>query len=226
MGLKDRFKTWERSLRASYNVDLSTPENRRRAAIHNAWFDHGILRALWANFSEIAPGVYRSNHPTRRRFAKMKAMGIHTVLNLRGVSQSAQHWTEAEICRDLDLRLISIPLRARAAAPRAEIETLLKTFRTIDRPFVMHCKSGADRSGFAAAIWLMVMEGCPVEEARKMLSPRYIHFRFTKSGILDYILDSYAARNARAPLPFADWIATEYDHAALQDRFDRKVPAS
>jgi protein tyrosine/serine phosphatase len=220
MGLISRIQDWERGLRASFNVDLSTPENRRRATIYNLFFDHAVLRILWTNFSEIAPGVYRSNHPTHARFAKMKALGIRTVLNLRGAGGAAHYLVERESCAALGLGLVDVTLQARSAAPAEDILSVIAAFRTIEKPFVMHCKSGADRAGFASTIYLMVIEGEPLEKARRMLSPRYLHFRFTKTGILDHILDSYGLAKARSGIGFEDWVRTAYDPAALQAEFD------
>ena len=84
MKLIKRIVDWERSVRASYDTDLSTPENRRRAHIYNLWFDHAILRKVWTNFYPVAPGVYRSNQPTHERFVRLRDQGIKTILNLRG----------------------------------------------------------------------------------------------------------------------------------------------
>ncbi|QOL81080.1 phosphatase domain-containing putative toxin [Pseudooceanicola spongiae] len=222
MKLVDRIKTWERNLRASYNTDLSTPENRRRAAIYNRWFDHAVLRGVWTNFFEIAPGVFRSNHPTHDRFAAMKAQGIRSVLNLRGAAGAAHYLTEQESCRALGLTLIDRNLYARQAASAEEILSVIEAFRQIEKPFVMHCKSGADRAGFASAIYLMVIEGRPVAEARKMLSPKYVHFKFTKTGILDHILDAYAKRQSLTGIGFEDWVRTEYDPKTLQAEFNAR----
>ncbi|MHC9236469.1 tyrosine-protein phosphatase [Pseudooceanicola sp. 502str34] len=216
-----RLQRWEKELRRSYNTDLSTPENRRRAEIYNLWFDHAVLRCVWTNFFQISPGVWRSNHPTRKRFAKMKAMGIRTVLNLRGSGTQAHYLTEAETCEQLGLKLISTRLYARKAASRTELLALIAALREIEPPFVMHCKSGADRAGFASAVYLMVVEGRPVEEARRMLSVKYVHFRWTKTGVLDHILDLYAARNAHRAISFEEWVATEYDQEAAQASFEK-----
>ncbi|WP_163849221.1 tyrosine-protein phosphatase [Pseudooceanicola aestuarii] len=221
--LFDRIKQWERDLRNSYNTDLSTPEKRRRAHIYNLWFDHAILRGVWTNLDEIAPGVFRSNHPTHRRFAELKARGVTSVLNLRGSAGAAHYLTERESCEQLGLTLVDRNLHARKAASAAEILAVIAAFRSIDRPFVMHCKSGADRAGFASAIYLMAIEGEPVEQARRMLSARYVHFRWTKTGVLDHILDSYALRNATDPIGFEDWIRTEYDPAKIQAEFDART---
>lgn len=219
MGLADRIKQFERDLRAHFNVDPTIPGNERRAHIYNRYFDHAILRGLWTNEAEIAPGVFRSNHPTHERFAKMPARGIRTVLNLRGESVSAHYMSEKASCQALGLNLVNATLHARQAASRDEILHLIDVFRRIEKPFVMHCKSGADRAGFASAIYLLVIEGKPVAQARRMLHWRFMHIRNSKVGILDYILDCYEARTAKGAISFEDWIATEYDPKEIQTRF-------
>ena len=222
MNLIERIQAWERGVRASYNVDLSTPENRRRANIYNLWFDHAILRTVWTNFFQIAPGVYRSNHPTHVRFEKMKALGIQSVLNLRGAGGAAHYLTEKESCEALGLTLVDCTLQARHAAPREDILDVIAAFRSIERPFVMHCKSGADRAGFASAIYLIVMEKQPISVARRMLSPKYAHLKWTKTGILDFILDQFAARQSETGMDFETWIATDYDHLEMQAAYETK----
>lgn len=219
-----RLLNWERTLRAHYNVDPHQRENRRRAEIYNDWFDHAILRRVWNNFHQIAPGVYRSNHPNYARLEKLKTMGINTVINLRGSSNSAHFWTEQMNCKALGLTLINCRLSASKTVPRERLQAVIHSFRNAERPFVMHCKSGADRAGFISAIYLMVIEGCSVEVASKMLAKKYLHLKFTKTGVLDYILQSYQVRKARAPISFEDWLASEYDHVALQEAFDTKKP--
>lgn len=220
MSLFKRISAWERDLRAYYNTDLSTPENRRRAHIYNLWFDHAVLRKLWTNFHPVAPGVYRSNQPTHERFVKLKAMGIKSILNLRGAAGAAHYLVEEESCREVGLKLVNVTFHARHAAPAEDILKVIEAFRTIEKPFVMHCKSGADRAGFASAIYLLVIEGRPVAEARRMLAAKYIHFRWTKTGVLDYILNLYEARNAASPIGFEEWVRTEYDYLAVQKEFN------
>ncbi|MDO5756640.1 MAG: tyrosine-protein phosphatase [Rhodobacterales bacterium] len=217
-----RLVAWERDLRQSYNTDLSTPENRRRANIYNLWFDHAILRGIWTNEYQVAPGVWRSNHPTHKRFARMKDMGVKTILNLRGAAGAAHYLTEKESCAKLGLKLVDVTLHARYAAPREDIQAVIDAFRSIERPFVMHCKSGADRAGFASAIYLMVIEGRSVAEARPMLGLRFLHMRRSRTGVLDYILDLYEARHCETGIGFEDWVQSEYDNEAVQADFDSR----
>lgn len=225
MGLASTLDKFEKRLRKKYNVDPSVPGNERKAHIYNLYFDHAFLRTLWTNFFEIAPAVYRSNHPTHARFEAMRDMGIVSVLNLRGASHTAHYLTEKKSCDDLGLKLKSAALSARSAPSRSHIQAVLEAFRTIEKPFVMHCKSGADRAGLASAMYLMVIEGQPLSEARKMLHWRYLHVRSTATGVLDYILDCFEARQSRGEISFEDWINTEYDADAINKAFKSKQPA-
>lgn len=226
--IRKLFKTLdrkEREYRNSFGDNITDPEERRRSEWHLNWMDHGILRKRWHNFAKVAPGVYRSNHPNHERFEAYAAMGIKAVLNLRGSAQQSHYLFEVESCEKLGLTLVTSQMAARRAPRVDELVELLSAFETIERPFLMHCKSGADRTGLAAAIYLMVHEGEPLEVARKELSVRFLHFRKSKTGVLDHLLDVYAERIAQSPIAIDDWIRTEYDPAALTDSFAAKQAA-
>ncbi len=225
MTLFTKFKNWERSKRLKPDYDLSDPDDRRRAMRNYLFIDHAVLRIPWTNFDQIAPDVYRSNQPTHKRLVGYRDMGIKAILNLRGEGRHPRYLFEKESCDALGLTLVNVTLKARKAAPPEALLAVIDAFRTIERPFVLHCKSGADRAGLASAMYLLVIEGKPVSEARKMLSPRYIHFKWTKTGVLDHLLDVYEARNAKDPIDFETWVATEYDPAAVQAGFDNRKKA-
>ncbi len=212
--LSERF----RAAKASYRTDLSTPENRRKAEAYVRWFDHGFLRGPWSNMVQIAPDVWRSNHPTPARFERLAKMGIRTIITLRGRGKAPWALLEKEACARLGITLESVALQSRKAPKRKELQALITLFRSVDKPVVMHCKSGADRAGLASAIYLMVIMGEPVEKARRMLSLRYAHVKWSNTGVLDMLLDDYAAAGG----DFEDWLATEYDADDLQRRFDAR----
>ncbi len=217
-----RLKEWERTLRPQQLSSFASPQDRALARRYEMWLDHGFLRRVWHNFFQVAPGVFRSNQPDARRLARWKAQGIDTVLCLRGGLSPAPLILEREACSALGLRLVQHSLTAREAPSREAVLGLIELFRTLPRPFVMHCKSGADRASFAAAVYLLTQENAPVAEARKMLSPRFIHLKWTRTGILDHILDAYEARDSAEPIAFEDWVAQDYDAVALQAGFDAK----
>ena len=210
--LADRFRTYRKSLR----TDLSTPANRRRALAYQRWMDHGFLRLFWTNMHRIAPDVWRSNHPTPRRFARLSAMGIRTIVSLRGSGTAPWALLEQEACAAAGITFETVALKSRAAAPKAELQKLIALFRRVEKPLLIHCKSGADRAGLASAIYLLVIEKRPLAEARRMLSLRYVHLKWTKTGVLDLLLDQF---EASAVPDFEVWLADHYDAAALQSAF-------
>lgn len=217
--LSTSLKSLERRVRTSFGDDISTPAKRRQAWWHFQLFDHAFLRVWWTNFDEVAPGVYRSNHPGPKRLEKYKALGIKSVLNLRGVDRYSPWLFEKEACDQLGLNLYVAKIYARKPARREEILKLIETMRTIEKPFVMHCKSGADRAGFAAVLYKIIIEKVPVAEARKHLALKYIHFDWTATGIVDHIIDLYEARNARDPIDMEEWFRTEYRGKAAAESF-------
>ncbi len=212
----------ERALRRSFGHDITDPVERKRSYQHVRWLDHGIFRTFWHNFEQVADGVYRSNHPDHKRFEAYAALGIKTVLNLRGVAQQPHYLFEVESCAALGLELVTIQMGARKAPKVKQLTDVIAAFETMQKPFLMHCKSGADRTGLVATLYLMTQLGEPVEQARRQLSFRFLHIRRTDTGILDHFLDVYAARNARSPIAITEWIKTEYDPAALTESFVAK----
>ena len=220
--LMQKLEQKEQAFRNSFGQDITDPAERRRSQWHLDWLDHGILRRRWHNFAKVAPGVYRSNHPDHRRFKAYAEMGIKTVLNLRGQALQPHHLFEVESCAALGLTLVNVQMAARRAPDRRELLELLDAFAAMERPFLMHCKSGADRTGLAAAIYLLLYEKADIATARRQLSFRFVHIRRTSTGILDHFLDTYAARAAQSPIAVDDWIRTEYDRDALTDSFAAK----
>lgn len=220
--LIQRLRNWEREFHASFTGELATEADRRRARAYVRWIDHGILRALWHNLHEVAPGVWRSNHPDHARLAAHAAQGIRTVLTLRGAQTKAFHRLEEESCAALGIDLHVIGMASREAPGRAALLELLDYFDTVPPPFLIHCKSGADRTSLAAALYLIHVRGASVGESRAQMSPRFLHFRWTKTGVLDAVLDSYEARLKSGPVALRDWIAQEYDAGAVAEAFLRR----
>jgi hypothetical protein len=218
----DRVRAWEKAFHASFTGEIATEAERRRARAYVKWIDHGILRALWHNLHEVAPGVWRSNHPDHARLAQHAAAGIGTILTLRGAQTKAFHRLEEESCAALGLELRVIGMASREAPGRAALLDLLDFFEAVPPPFLIHCKSGADRTSLAAALYLIHVRGASVAEARAQMSPRFLHFRWTKTGVLDAVLDAFEARLRQGPVSLRDWIAEDYDAEAVARDFLRR----
>lgn len=189
--------------------------------LHFVFVDHAFLRVWWHNTEEVVPGVWRSNQPDRKRLQRWKEMGIRSVISLRGDQGNSHARLEQAVCAELGLDYSFTGLSATSAPNREALLELFEMFRTVERPFIMHCKSGADRTGLAATLYLMVIEGVPLEEARKQLSFRFLHVSASAAGILGHMLDLYAERQAKGAIGIEEWITTEYDRDELTRSFAR-----
>ena len=216
----------ERRLRHSFGTDITDPRARFWSRVHYHLFDHAFLRIFWTNFWPVAPDVWRSNQPTHARFVRYAGMGIRTVINLRGPDKHAHYLFEQESCRQLGLTLVDAKLWAREAAPRKRIVAVIDALRAAEKPLMFHCKSGADRAGFVAAMYQMVFDGQPVSVARNQLALKFIHLKSTKTGVQDYILNIYEARQGLGDIGFEEWIRTEYAANPINAGFNAQRPAA
>lgn len=193
----------------------------RRPAI--AWADsllrdHALLRIGWRNWGAVEPGrLYRSNHPLPWQLrAAARRFGLKTLVNLRGWRPEcgSDALSRREAAR-LGLVHVDAPLESRGAPHRVRLLRLAEIFARMTEPALLHCKSGADRTGLAAGVWLL-LQGRSVAEAAAQLTWRYGHVAAAKTGILDAFFAEYAAAG---DVPFLEWLEHDYDEAGLKARF-------
>lgn len=185
-------------------AEFQTPEGRRRALREFALGDHAALRALYDNSHEIAPGVWRSFQPSPAHLRKWARRGIRTVVNLRGGKPSAALLLEEEACAALGLVLVPFRIFSREAPSAATLRGLKRLFDTIDYPALFHCKSGSDRAGLVATLYLFMKAGAPLDAALGQLSLRYGHVRAGKTGVIDAAFEAYRAHARAAQIPLTD----------------------
>lgn len=198
---------------------LAGRRDRLRAWADMLFADHGILRLAFPNLHRIAGGAWRSGQPTPGQIRAFARRGGRSVVSLRAGRSFGSLPLEIEACRAAGLAFHNVVLRSRGLPSRDEFRALAALFATVERPVLLHCKSGADRAGFAAALWLVLAEGRPVAQARRQLSPRFGHLRLSRTGVLDAFFDAYERATAGRPVPLAEWVETAYDPAAIQRDF-------
>jgi protein tyrosine/serine phosphatase len=218
----------KRKRRVHVPADLSTASGRARAARELTWGDHGFLRARFRNLHQISPEMWRSNQPGPQQIlAHARERGIRTILNLRGPSTQGYYLLEREACAEAGIELIDFQVFSRDPPTREAIFAARDLFERIEYPALMHCKSGADRAGVMAALYKLLRERVSFEAAKEQLSGKYLHIRHGKTGVLDAFLEAYAAFNAGRPAeawkPFLDWVAEDYDRAAVKADFARQL---
>ena len=223
VSLLTKLDNLERSVRTSFGRDISSRSGRFWAHIHFHLMDHAFLRVLWNNFHQVSDEVYRANQPSPSHLRSYKDRGIKAVLNLRGFTQQSYALFEEDSCKNLGLDLISVPFSGSSAPQPEKLLEIIDLMDKIPKPFVLHCKSGADRAGLVSAMYLIVQKKLSVTEAKKQLSFKYLHLDFTKTGILDYILDVFSKRLKIENIDFLDWIKQEYNAEILNSSFKSRI---
>lgn len=110
------------------------------------------------NLYRIDSGVYRSDQPTRADFAVLTGYGMTEVLNLRHFHSDGP---EAE-----GTPLVLHRIRSHAhSIDSAQLVEAMRIIRDRKGPILIHCWHGSDRTGAVVALYRMVFQHVPREQA-------------------------------------------------------------
>ena len=180
------------------------------------WRGYDIL--IGENLDVITPGkAYRSAQLTGSRLrAEIKTLGLRTVINLRGENlQDKWYHEEIAACESAQIQHYDIPMSAvQLPSPRA-VEELVEVLKTAPRPILIHCKNGADRTGLASAIWLVLDRGDdPSKASAEGLTLWHGHMPLGPTTVMDQFFKLHV-QTGRG-MDFEKWLRqkypTEYAH--------------
>jgi protein tyrosine phosphatase (PTP) superfamily phosphohydrolase (DUF442 family) len=196
-----------------------------------AWWDmlvvdHGFVRIIYPNEHKVDDQLWRSAQPNPSDIEHFARQGVRTVVNLRGGREHGAWPLQKEACEAHGLALEEITLRSREAPDREMLLSLPAFFAGLRYPALAHCKSGADRAGLFAALYLLVHLGASAAEAKQQLSWRYGHARMAPTGVLDVFLETYEREGEARGIGFIDWVRDHYDPAAVKAAFKAKPAMS
>ena len=139
------------------------------------------------------------------------------MVNLRGGSPQGFYLFETETCQKLGITLHDVAFSARRAPQKAALQAIFDLFETLQKPVLIHCKSGADRTGLISALYMLDVEHRSIAEAKRQLSFRYLHLKSTDTGIMDHFLTLYEAEAKGRSM--REWVAQDYEPARLSESF-------
>jgi protein tyrosine/serine phosphatase len=183
---------------------------------------------LGPNVHAVVPGqVYRAAQPSPGWLAAfVRANGIQTVVNLRGTCYP-QEWylEEAHTVQELGISLEDICLSAGRLPSPPELRQLVQVIDNAPRPLLMHCRHGADRTGLASAIVLLLEQNVSLETAQDQLSIRFGHLAIGRANVLNRFFDFYKEwlqreQMAHSPRTFRDWLMHEYRGGPCQHQIE------
>ncbi|MBB3386632.1 MULTISPECIES: dual specificity protein phosphatase family protein [unclassified Rhizobium] len=137
----------------------------------------GFLHVTGNFHSVIDDQFYRSAQPTSDELASyIQAHGIKTVINLRGAHPGTV-WYDDEVStvRGLGITHIDFGMSATKAISPERAQRLVELMASAQKPILIHCLSGSDRSGLAAALYVRKIAGLDEARAEGQLSFYYGH---------------------------------------------------
>ncbi len=166
---------------------------------------------LWlANFREVASGrFYRSGQLDAAQLREVvQRFGIRSVVNLRGYD-ARPDWHREEVAEAARLGVahFDVHLSARSLPRPEELQKLLALYRQAPEPILVHCESGADRAGEAAALYRIEVLGEPrAAAAAAELSLTRRHWSWLKPEKRAFL----------ARYEGSEWLRARYDPCAAE----------
>lgn len=116
------------------------------------------------HFFQVDAGLYRGQQPTDAGLAKLKQMGMKTVVYLHFNKQQAAH--EKQVVESMGMRFVHIPMSWITPPKQAQIDTWLKTVNDPALlPAFVHCQHGRDRTGTMVGIYRVQHDKWPFSRA-------------------------------------------------------------
>jgi protein tyrosine phosphatase (PTP) superfamily phosphohydrolase (DUF442 family) len=148
------------------------------------------------NFHVVVPGrVYRCAQQSEGGLEQLIAeRGIRTVINLRGCGAPwPWYLDECRATAHADVDQEDICLSSARLPSVHELRHLVEVLDHTEYPVLLHCRRGADRTGLASAVVLLLQTDISLDQARRQLSWRYGHVALGHAAFLDRFFDLYAA---------------------------------
>jgi protein tyrosine/serine phosphatase len=117
-----------------------------------------MLGSELENFYRLNDEVYRSQQPDAEEMAELEATGFKSVLNLR------EYHSDEDEAKGRRLKLYRVPVNAGDIDDAFVLEAL-RAIAQAEKPILIHCWHGSDRTGVVAAMYRMVFEQWPREMA-------------------------------------------------------------
>ena len=184
------------------------------ASAFAAYFHRPLFQG---NLGVVDEGVlYRSAQPKGDVLALIRAHQLGSIVNLRG-GKDTDDWYAAEVeaTRKAGIDFFDLPMSAVRRPSRRELLVLLDMLDRCQYPLLVHCKSGSDRTGLVAVLYLMYRKGEPPERALGAFSLAYGHIPLLGPERLHEPFDEYAAwlaehRLTHTPDRLVGWLKHDY----------------
>jgi len=119
--------------------------------------------------------IYRSAQLSENNLQKnINTYQFKSIINLRG-KDLKEKWYQIEnkIAQKNNVKLYNVRLSAYKLPVSSEVDALVNILQTAEKPILLHCQAGADRSGMASALALSIGQDASLKEMKKHFSWKY-----------------------------------------------------
>jgi len=127
---------------------------------------------IFNNLHTVEPGkLYRSAQLSPQDLELYINMyGIQTIINLRGINSHTEWWQdENKVTKKMNVLFFNIPMSHSTITTLEHFKQLIAIYKNAPRPILIHCRGGADRTGEAAAIWILYQMLQEIDESKNFL---------------------------------------------------------
>jgi protein tyrosine/serine phosphatase len=182
-----------------------------RATVESAYGERIQLAGI-KNAGKVSEALYRGAQPQAQSLRQLRALGVTTIVNLRGEGASARE-SERKEAESLGLRFVSIPVSGFTPPTDKQVAKFLAIFREPNEKVFVHCRFGDDRTGVFVATYRMAIERWPAERALKEMY--FFGFNgFWHPAMISFVR-GFPERLASAPA-----LGSAGSLAPMDDRFD------
>lgn len=131
---------------------------------------------LYPNFHTVIPDqVYRSAQLNKTQFGNyIEQHQIKSIVNLRGQSNDDSWYIdELQVSQDSNVKHYDLDLPASGITSPDYMRTLAQIILTSPKPLLIHCWRGADRTGLASAMSLILLQDASLADAEAQISWEY-----------------------------------------------------
>jgi protein tyrosine phosphatase (PTP) superfamily phosphohydrolase (DUF442 family) len=173
---------------------------------------------IWDNFGTVRPGeLYRSKQMNCAHLAgKIRDYRIKTVLNLRG-SHPEETWyaNERNATLEAGATQVDINLSSCEWMSKAQARALLEVIETAERPILVHCAQGAERTAMVSAFAELLRPGSTLLDAEAQFTARHLYFGLGDGVVTRQHLELYETWLKKQSLEhnpdrFRHWLLDEY----------------
>ena len=117
------------------------------------------------NFQKVNEQVYRGGQPAPEGFVNLAALGIKTVVDLRGIGEHSQA-DEQRIVEGSGMRYVSVPMKGMSTPEASSVDTVLALLDNSSAgPVFVHCQRGAERTGALLSVYRIRHDGWDSKKA-------------------------------------------------------------